>query len=272
MDAIVVRGLRAAGRHGVLPGEQDRAQPFELDLDVEADLSVAGRTDDLADTIDYGALVRAADRVVAAESWRLLERIAQRVADEVMAIDRRISAVTVAVRKLAPPVEEELATAGVRIMRRRRRAFVGLGANLGERQAALRSAVEGLPDVVAVSPVYETSPVGGPANQPAYLNVVVELATARAPHELLGVARVLELAAGRDRSTEERHGPRPLDVDLLWVEGVSVDEPDGSLTLPHPRMWERRFVLVPLADLAPELVAAEQLERAVGEVRCVGRL
>lgn len=269
-DVVQVRGLRVAGHHGANPGEQDRPQPFEVDLDVEADLSAAGATDDLSATVDYGALVGAAAAVVEGERWQLLERIAHRIAEEVLAADRRVLGVTVAVRKLEPPVPEDVATAGVRIRRRRRRAFLGLGANLGDREAALRGAVAGLPDVVAVSPLYETSPVGGPPGQPPYLNAVVELSTALSPRNLLDVAHRLEAAAGRDRAVEERHGPRPLDVDVLWVEGEVVREPD--LVVPHPRMAERRFVLAPLADLAPELVFPGWEDKTEGDVRLVGRL
>ncbi len=121
---------------------------------------------------------------------------------------------------------------------------------------------------MAVSPVYETDPVGGPPGQPQYLNVVVQLSTVLGPRELLEVARRLEGEAGRARA--ERFGPRTLDVDVLLVGDLEVDEPD--LVVPHPRMWERRFVLVPLSDLAPELVPATVLAHATGEVRGVGRL
>ena len=142
------------------------------------------------------------------------------------------------------------------------RAFLGLGSNLGDRLAVLRAAVASLPDVVAVSPIYETDPVGGPEQGP-YLNLVVELATDRTARALLEAARVVEAAAGRVRA--ERWGPRTLDVDVLWVDGVEVDEPD--LEVPHPRMFERRFVLVPLADLAPDLVPDDVLAGAEGDVR-----
>ena len=130
------------------------------------------------------------------------------------------------------------------------RAFVALGSNLGDRWAHLREAVAGLPDVVAVSPVYETEAVGGPAGQPPYLNAVVELDTELSPRRLLEVARRLEEEAGRVRA--ERWGPRTLDVDVLLVGDLVVDEPD--LQVPHPRLWQRAFVLVPLADLAPDVV------------------
>ena len=132
----------------------------------------------------------------------------------------------------------------------------------------LRAAVDGLPDVAEVSRVYETDPVGGPGDQPPFLNVVVELATHLGPRALLDVARSLEDSAGRVRA--ERFGPRTLDVDVLLVGEVEVAEPD--LVVPHPRMWERRFVLVPLSDLAPELVPTDLLANATGEVRPVGRL
>jgi len=148
------------------------------------------------------------------------------------------------------------------------RAFVGLGSNLGDREGHLVGALQGLPGVVAVSRLYETEPVGGPPGQGLYLNLVVELDTALGPRQLLGVARRLEEAAGRRRGV--RHGPRTLDVDVLLVGDHEVDDED--LVVPHPRMFERRFVVEPLAELAPELVSPEVREGAGGEVRVLGRL
>ena len=151
-----------------------------------------------------------------------------------------------------------------------RRAFLGLGSNMGDRVRYLREAVDTLRavDLQAVSPVYETEPLGGPGGQDAYLNLVAQLQTARAPHDLLGVCHRLEAAAGRVR--DERWGPRTLDVDLLWIDGITVDEPD--LQVPHPRMWERRFVLAPLRDLAPDLVDEATLDASAGYVEPVGAL
>ena len=152
-----------------------------------------------------------------------------------------------------------------------RRAFIGLGSNLGDRRMEIARAVGALRehgDVIAVSPLYETDPVGGPEGQPPYVNAVVELRTCAGPHELLERCRALEAAAQRVRTV--RFGPRTLDADVLLVEGVVVDEPD--LQVPHPRMWQRRFVLAPLGDLAPGLVPHDVLERAGGAVRRVGTL
>jgi 2-amino-4-hydroxy-6-hydroxymethyldihydropteridine diphosphokinase len=148
------------------------------------------------------------------------------------------------------------------------RAFLGLGSNLGDRRATLRRAVGAVPEVVAVSPVYETEPVGGP-EQDAFLNVVVELDTRRSPHELLQLCRELEQDAGRVRL--ERWGPRTLDVDVLWIDGVELHDPE--LVVPHPRMHQRNFVMRPLLDLDPTLsVPGWDPDSAVGDVRRVGPL
>lgn len=116
-DLIELRGLRLVGICGALPEERVRAQPLEVDLDVEADLAAAGASDVLADTIDYGALCDAVAATVASGTPQLLEHLAATLATAVLAVDGRIRAVTVSVRKLRPPVPHELATSGVRIRR-----------------------------------------------------------------------------------------------------------------------------------------------------------
>jgi dihydroneopterin aldolase len=115
-DRIELRGLRVLALCGVLPEERERAQPFEIDLEVEVDLSSAGRTDDLDDTIDYGRLCADVEAVADKEQFGLLERFAQRVAEVVLA-DPKVDAVTVSIRKLRPPVPQHLDTSGVRIRR-----------------------------------------------------------------------------------------------------------------------------------------------------------
>jgi len=148
------------------------------------------------------------------------------------------------------------------------RALLALGSNLGDRVRFLQDAVALMPDLVAVSPVYETDPVGGPDGQGPYLNLVVRLDTELDAGELLDLCHRLEEKASRRRVVH--WGPRTLDVDVLLVVGTTVDEPD--LQVPHPRMGERRFVLAPLADLAPELVDPALLAAATGEVRALGEL
>lgn len=150
-----------------------------------------------------------------------------------------------------------------------RRAYLSLGSNLGDRREHL---VGGLASVVGddpyrVSSVYETEPVGGVA-QDAFWNMVVELTTNATARELLERCRVAEDAEGRTRDV--RWGPRTLDVDVLIV-GDETSE-DLEILVPHPRMHERSFVLIPLHELAPELVSAEQLRAGVGRVAVLGTL
>jgi len=118
-DVIELRGLRLAGVVGVLPHEQSQPQPLELDLDISLDLATAGTSDDLGDTVDYGALCEAAEHVVTTTSYALLEALAEHVATILLEADPRIDAVTVSVRKLRPPVAQQLTTSGVRITRGR---------------------------------------------------------------------------------------------------------------------------------------------------------
>jgi 2-amino-4-hydroxy-6-hydroxymethyldihydropteridine diphosphokinase len=134
------------------------------------------------------------------------------------------------------------------------RAYLALGSNLGDRVAHLQRAVDELARargvrVVAVSKVYETAPVGGP-EQDDYCNAVVALDTDLDPWALLRLAQQCEELAQRVRA--ERWGPRTLDVDVLLYDDLRLADP--VLTIPHPRMWERGFVLAPLRDVAPALV------------------
>ncbi len=144
-------------------------------------------------------------------------------------------------------------------------AFIGLGANLGDRGAALQHALASLAalpgtEVRQVSSLYRSAPVD--ADGPDYLNAVAELATELAPMALLKALQSIEAAAGRERSY--RNAPRTLDLDILLYGDEPIDTPD--LTVPHPRMGERAFVLLPLAELAPARIARGQLD-AVADQR-----
>jgi dihydroneopterin aldolase len=119
-DRIELRGLRVVGTHGVLTEEHQRAQPFEVDLEIEADLTRAGRTDALGDTVDYGAVTSAVAAEVEGEHADLIEHLAERIAAVVLSLSAPVAtAVTVTVRKLRPPVPRDLASAAVTIRRTR---------------------------------------------------------------------------------------------------------------------------------------------------------
>ncbi len=285
-DVVELRGLRARGTHGVLAAERVLGQVFVVDLALHVDTRRAAASDDLADAVDYGAVALQVHAVISGEPVDLVETLAQRVADAVLA-DPRVRAVDVAVHKPSAPVTVAFDDVVVHITRSSpwARAVLGLGANAGEPREALVGAVAALHAapgvrVVEVSPVYRTAPVGG-VEQDDYLNAVAAVMTTLSPLELLDAAQSVEAAAGRDRGAEVRWGPRPLDVDLLTVDaahhptcrtlvtfccseapdaargdpgamGERGDGDAGRLELPHPRAHERAFVLVPWAAMAPD--------------------
>ena len=142
--------------------------------------------------------------------------------------------------------------------------YIGLGANLGEREATLRQALAALGQypgtrVLRVSPLYGSAPVD--AGGPDFLNAVAEVATTLTPEALLQALQAIEQSAGRERPY--RNAPRTLDLDILWFGDQVIDTP--TLTVPHPRMAERAFVLRPLADLVPGRVATEALQAVTAQ-------
>jgi len=152
-------------------------------------------------------------------------------------------------------------------------ALLALGGNMGDARATLDRAIATFCDGKAVrllarSSDYRTPP-WGVEDQSPFINLCLAVATSLAPRELLAHALAVERAFGRDRAKERRWGPRPLDIDLLAYDDVTLDEPD--LVLPHPRLWERAFVLVPLAEIVPDRrIAGIQVADAVTRVDTAG--
>ncbi len=258
MDRIEITGLRVMTLVGVLPHEREAPQPIEFDIFLEGDLRDAGISDDLADTAHYGMVAERAAAIARESKDELLERLIHRIADDALTFDR-VEAVEIVVRKLRPPIPEDVQHTAVRIRRTRadlqipprtsHRAIVALGSNLGDRVAFLKLAVEELgSSLIAQSQVFETAPVGGPDHQGAYLNMVVAVETSLDPFAMLRRCQRIESLALRQRIVH--WGPRTLDVDLLFFDEITIGSPE--LTIPHPRYAERRFVLTPLAEVAPE--------------------
>ena len=244
-DQIVLKGISAQGFHGVLAFEKRDGQTFVVDVTMHVDLAPAGTSDDLADTVNYAEVAGDIVALIEGEPLDLIEALASRIADRVLARPL-VEAVEVVVHKPQAPVGHPFTDVQVSVFR--------------ERQA---------PVVIAlVSPIVETDPVGGP-DQPAYLNAVVTGTTHLAPSSLLAGLHDIERAHGRTR--EVRWGPRTLDLDLIqygdpvFDTDVRMDSP--TLTLPHPRAHERPFVLVPWLQAEPEAAL-----RVDGQVRRVADL
>ena len=145
---------------------------------------------------------------------------------------------------------------------------IALGSNLGDRLTSLRAGRDFLLSLhegsspAAVSRIYETSPVGCPPGSPAFLNAVVEIETPRQPHDLLIVLQDFEQQLGRPRA-HGKNSPRVLDLDILYCDDLVISA--GAVTVPHPRLHMRRFVLQPLADIRPHLIPPGQT-RTVGDL------
>ncbi|MDU0314198.1 2-amino-4-hydroxy-6-hydroxymethyldihydropteridine diphosphokinase [Phycicoccus sp. M110.8] len=268
-DQIVLKGISARGHHGVLDFEKRDGQVFVVDVTMDVDLAPAGSSDDLADTVNYAEVAADVVALVEGEPLDLIEALAARIADRVLARPL-VEAVEVTVHKPEAPVGVPFTDVQVVVSRERcTPVVVALGSNVGDSVETLQDAavaLHGLLDVTAVSRLVETDPVGGP-EQPAYLNAVVTGTTHLAPSSLLAGLHDIEREHGRTR--EVRWGPRTLDLDLVQygdpVFDTDVVMDTATLTLPHPRAHERAFVLVPWLQADPEAVL-----RVEGQVRRVG--
>lgn len=263
VDQVAVTGIRARGTHGVLDFEKRDGQEFSCDVVMHVPITRAGRTDDLADAVDYSVVAKQAHDVLAGPSLDLVETVAERIASVVMA-DTRLLAVDVTVHKPRAPVGVPFGDVTVRVRRTRAdvradtapdapvRAVLGLGANLDDPYATLHRAVLDLAEtdgitVVESSPVVDSAPVGGP-EQGRYLNAVVLVDTTLSPRALLHACQDVERAHGRTR--EVRWGPRTLDIDVVDVAGLALEA--NGLALPHPQASFRRFVLLPWSLVDPQ--------------------
>lgn len=262
-DLIEITGIRARGFHGVFPQERRDGQDFVVDVVVEADLSAAGASDDLADTVNYAHVAELVVARIEGAPFDLIERLAAVIADDVLAHEGGrllVDAVTVTVHKPQAPVGVSFGDVTVRVRRQRPAVpvVIALGTNLGDRYATLSFAELELAERVCAGPVIvsdyvETDPVGGP-DQPDYLNAVAVGLTRLSPTTVLSRLHAIEAAAGRTR--EVRWGPRTLDLDLVQygdpTAGTDITSGAERLTLPHPRAHERAFVLLPWLDAEPD--------------------
>lgn len=278
-DRIRLLGVRGIGHHGVLDHEKRDGQEFVVDVEVEADLSVAGASDDLEATVDYGAIGADVLARIEGPAFDLIERLAEVVADDVL-VHPRVDRVSVTVHKPAAPVGVPFGDVQVTLTRTRPPVpvVIALGGNLGDVATVLDEVTMDLAEHVltdvSTSGRYRTDPVGGP-EQPDYENRVLVGRTRLSAPSLLAALHRLEADHGRVR--EVRWGARTLDLDLVAYgapggpgEVVST-RPD--LTVPHPRAHERGFVLIPWLEVDPnarlrvgdEIVAvAELLTRVDG--------
>lgn len=253
-DCVCLKGMDFYGYHGVLAEEHSLGQRFVIDLELFLDLEKAGKSNRVEDTLNYVLIYEAVKRIVENDHCALIEALAQKIADEILK-EFGCRKVKVEVHKPQAPIPGVLNDVSVVIWRGRggHKAFLSLGSNVGKRGYNLREALKRLNDhreieLVSASHIYQSEP-WGVEGQPDYWNMAAEVDTALSPLQLLKACQDIEAQLGRVRA--ERWGARCIDIDILLYDNQTVALPE--LTLPHPYMTERAFVLVPLQEIAPEL-------------------
>ena len=249
MNRIGLDKMKIYGYTGCLPEEKEKGQYFIVSVDLFCKDIPGAVTDELNDTINYAEVYAAVEKIVSGSKFNLIEHMAYVIGREVIAYSSLIDSVRVTVRKPDAPVEGLFEAMEAEVTVRRREAVIGFGGNMGDREETIREALKALRacpgvDLVRVSSLYETEPVGYD-DQPDFLNGCCVLRTYLEPMELLHALQKIENDLHRVRTI--KNGPRTIDLDLLLMQGVKSDSEE--LTVPHPRMYERAFVLVPLKEL-----------------------
>lgn len=262
-DWIKVRNLRLRGHHGVFTHEKENGQEFQFDIDCAFDTRAAAATDDYDKALCYGGLCDLAKEVCNDGPFDLLETIANRLADLILDHNPLVTLVKVEVRKPAAPIDAAFDAVGVAIERGRRwRVGLSMGSNIGDATANLQMALNHLYfepgfELDQVSSFYKTPPWGD-QDQAPFVNACATGWSTLQPEALLSRLKQIELTMGR--APERRWGPRLIDIDLLFADDWQMDQ--RFLTLPHKEMFNRPFVLIPLAEIAPDHVV---LGRRIGD-------
>ena len=250
-DKITIEDLEIFANHGVFPEENKLGQKFMVSAILYTNTLRAGRTDELAASIDYGAVSHFITSYMQKHTFKLLEAAAEHLAEEMLRSIAHLEAVTLEIKKPWAPVGLPLKTVSVKITRGWHTAYIALGSNLGDKKAYLDMAVEELDktegcQVLKVSEYLVTEPYGG-VEQDDFLNACLSLRTLYDPFQLLERMHEIEQAAKRERLVH--WGPRTLDLDLLLFDDEIIYTEE--LNVPHVEMHLRDFVLIPLAEIAP---------------------
>lgn len=251
LDEIRIEDLEVFANHGVFPEENVLGQKFLVSAVLYTDTRRAGRTDDLTASIHYGEVCAFIDRYLREHTFKLLERAAESLAEELLLNTQNLRKVRIEIKKPWAPVGLPLKTVSVSIEREWHDVIIALGSNMGDREGYLNGAVEKLNAVRGcrvkkVSDFIETPPYGV-TDQADFLNGCLEMKTLMYPHELLDELHRIEKEAGRERII--RWGPRTLDLDIIFYDDMILQ--DDDLCIPHVEMHKREFVLKPLCGIAP---------------------
>jgi len=255
MDSkLIIKDLEVFAHHGVFAEEKKLGQKFVVSLEVWFDMSLAAGRDIIECTINYAELCQRVSEFLKSKSYDLIEAAAAALCEQMLLEYPFATRLKVCLKKPWAPIHMHLDYVGVEVERSRHIAYIGLGSNLGDREKNLRDALAQVEEhlfcrVLQVSDFYETDPVGY-ENQDKFINAAAEVETICSPAELMELLLQIEGALGRERSI--RWGPRTIDLDILLYGDLIL--PGSFVTIPHPRMAERMFVMQSLCQLAPFVV------------------
>ena len=251
MDKIKIENLEVFAKHGVFPEENKLGQKFLVSVVLYVDTRKAGMTDDLSASVHYGEVSHFIDAYMKKHTFKLLERVAEGLAEELLLHTPHLEKVRIEVNKPWAPIGLPLESVSVEIERQWHTAYIALGSNMGDKLAYLKYAAEQLAalpmsKVTKMSKFYITPPYGM-TEQDDFLNGCLELRTLLSSKELLDMLHRIEQQAGRERTM--RWGPRTLDLDIIFYDDLVMESEE--LCIPHVEMHKRKFVLQPLHDIAP---------------------
>lgn len=251
MDKIKIEELEIYAYHGVFPEEKEKGQKFYINATLYTDLRQAGKTDALTASTHYGEVALLLERIMTQQSYDLIERAAERCAEEVLLQFPLIRALDLELKKPKAPVPLSFESISVEIHRGWQECCIALGSNMGDRKAHLDGAIQALREdsrirVKKISDYLVTKPYGG-VEQEDFLNGAALLETLYTPGELLD--KLHEIEQAHDRKRLIHWGPRTLDLDILLYGDLVMDT--ETLTIPHKDMCNREFVLIPLTQIAP---------------------
>ena len=269
MDQIRIDDLEVYAYHGVFPEENEKGQPFFINMVLYTDLRPAGLTDDLLLSTHYGEVSHLVNDWMKSHTVQLIEAVAETLAGEILRKFPLIQALNMEIRKPQAPIGLPFESVSVKIHRGWHTVYVAIGSNMGEKDKYIQlglGELRKLPDtfVEAVSDIIVTKPYGG-VEQDDFLNGAVKLKTLYTPEELLHKLHEIEEMAERKRTL--RWGPRTLDLDIIFYDKLIYES--DTLIIPHVDMENRDFVLKPMCQLAPNFrhpILGKTMEQLCREV------
>lgn len=254
MDKIYIENLEFIGYHGVFEEEKKLGQKFLISLELFLDTRKAGVTGNLEYSTHYGFISDEVEKIFFSQSFDLIETLAEKIGEGILKKFNLVEMVKVRVDKPWAPIQKNFKTIAIEIIRKRNKVFLSLGTNIGDLNKNLNTAIENISKLnnttIKKSSSFLTTKPFGNVKQDDFLNCCLEIETLLYPQELLNEILEIEKIMGRVR--EIKWGPRIIDIDILFFNDEIIQ--DDNLSIPHPWIPFRSFVLEPLKEIAPNYI------------------